>query len=96
MSIDAKNFLVSKHQVLRLLGVTGALLLIPLIAMQITNEVSWKVGDFIVAAALLVSFGYSYELLSKLFPGKRSQLLIIVTVLLLLVLTWSILAVDLV
>jgi hypothetical protein len=36
---------------------TAALLLIPLVAMQFSAEVSWSVGDFVVAAALLFTAG---------------------------------------
>lgn len=36
---------------------TGMLLLIPLVAMQFTDEVSWTPGDFIVAAGLLFGAG---------------------------------------
>jgi hypothetical protein len=33
------------------------ILLIPLIAMQLTDEVNWTVLDFVVAAALLFCYG---------------------------------------
>jgi len=42
---------------LRVAAVTAALLLIPLIAMSLTDEVAWKPGDFAVAAVLLFASG---------------------------------------
>jgi hypothetical protein len=38
------------------------LLLLPLIAMQFTDEVVWGVADFVVFAALLLAVGVPYEL----------------------------------
>lgn len=40
------------------------LLVMPLIAMQFTNAVAWSVGDFIIAAVLLIGAGTLYEILS--------------------------------
>jgi len=37
--------------------ITGALLLVPLIAMHFTDEVSWGPGDFLVAGFLLFGAG---------------------------------------
>lgn len=87
---------ISKQQLARIVIITITLLLIPLIAMQFPNEVSWQVGDFLVAGILLIAFGYCYELLIKLLPGSRRQVLIAVTLLLILLLIWSILAVDII
>ncbi|XWN36798.1 MAG: hypothetical protein ROO71_12655 [Balneola sp.] len=47
---------LKKHLVLVAMG-TGALLLIPLIAMQFTTEVAWTLFDFIFAAVLLFGTG---------------------------------------
>lgn len=36
-------------------------LLVPLVAMQVTDEVSWTVSDFVFAGALLLGAGLAYE-----------------------------------
>ncbi len=41
------------------------LLLLPLIAMQFTDEVNWTPGDFLVAGALLLGVGITYELVAR-------------------------------
>ena len=43
-------------------GAAAILLLIPLVAMQFTDEVAWGVEDFAAIGALLVGVGATYEL----------------------------------
>lgn len=40
--------------------VTGVLLMIPLVAMQFTQEVMWTLGDFIFAAVMIFGTGLTY------------------------------------
>jgi hypothetical protein len=40
----------------------GLILLVPLVAMQFTDEVNWDVADFVIASALLIGVGVLYEL----------------------------------
>jgi hypothetical protein len=42
--------------------VAALILLLPLVAMQFTDEVSWDVADFAFAAVLLLGVGVPYEL----------------------------------
>ena len=42
------------------------ILLLPLLAMQITDEVVWDLADFAVAGALLVGTGLTYELAARM------------------------------
>lgn len=41
-------------------SIAAGLLLLPLLAMQVTDEVDWNRADFAVAAALLVGVGATY------------------------------------
>ena len=43
-------------------AVAALILLLPLVAMQFTDEVNWSVGDFVFAGALLIGTGIIYEL----------------------------------
>lgn len=47
-----------------LAAVTLAILLIPLVAMQYTNEVVWTPGDFIFAGSMLFGTGLAYKLIT--------------------------------
>ncbi|MEX0721278.1 MAG: hypothetical protein WD059_11460 [Balneolaceae bacterium] len=44
---------------------TGALLMIPLIAMQYTDEVVWTLSDFIFAGTLLFGTGFTYKFITR-------------------------------
>ena len=44
---------------------TALILLTPLIAMQFTDEVNWTVGDFVIAGAMLLGAGVTYELAAR-------------------------------
>lgn len=54
----------------KILLASAAVLLIPLVAMQLTSEVVWSVADFVSAWVLLVSFGVC---LSIAFDHTASQ-----------------------
>jgi len=64
--------------------------------MQFTDEVAWRVFDFVVASLLLFGAGLIYVLLTANVASLRHKLLIGAIVLILLVLIWAELAVDLI
>lgn len=76
-----------------LLSVTF-LLLIPLVAMQFTNEVNWTLSDFGIAGILLFGTGLLAELALRVFPWKTYRLAVCGGLLLLLCLVWLELAVG--
>jgi hypothetical protein len=53
---------------------TGLILLIPLIAMQITNKVRWDGTDFLVMGALLLGTGSMFVLVSRKVAHQRRLL----------------------
>jgi hypothetical protein len=78
-----------------LLGValaTGLLLLIPAIAMQFTREVSWGLGDFAVAAALLFAAGTLIVIAARGLKNRAHRALAIASVGAGLLLVWAELA----
>lgn len=46
-------------------SLAGAVLLVPLIAMQFTNDVVWTLGDFLFFGALIGMIGAGYEVLAR-------------------------------
>lgn len=48
---------------------TALILMVPLVAMQFTEEVDWNIPDFIVMGALLFGTGFSFVLLTRSAPN---------------------------
>jgi hypothetical protein len=71
-----------------------ALLLIPLIAMNFTSEVNWKIFDFLAAGILLVGTGISLEFILRKIKTKRNRIILIAGLFLALILVWAELAVG--
>lgn len=42
-----------------------SILMIPLVAMQFTNEVNWSLSDFIIMGIILFSIGLAYEFIAR-------------------------------
>lgn len=55
--------------------VTVLILLIPLLAMQFTNEVNWGIVDFMVMGLLLFSMASSFVLVARKIPPKRRTII---------------------
>jgi peptidoglycan/LPS O-acetylase OafA/YrhL len=74
--------------------VVALLLLMPLIAMQFTDEVNWTLFDFIVAGVLLLGTGLMCELVMRKVKKIRLRIAICVALLIMLLLIWAELAVG--
>ena len=53
---------------------TAAILLMPLIAMQITTEIAWGSTDFIVMGSLIVGLSSLFVLVARKLPIKQGLL----------------------
>jgi len=82
--------------VTRVALVTVCLLLIPLVAMQFTDEVVWNLTDFVVAGALLFGSGLIYELVASKAGGITYRAAIGIAVAAAVTLVWVNLAVGLI
>lgn len=85
--------MINKSQQKILIAV-AAILSIPLVAMQITNEVNWSLTDFIIMGILLTITGFSCEYIYRSIPNKKHKFAVIAGILILLVLIWIELAVG--
>ncbi len=77
-----------------ILVIASLLLLIPLVAMQFSDEVDWDLRDFIIAGILLYGTGMLLELVLQKFKSKLSRIIFCGLVLLILFLIWAELAVG--
>jgi len=80
---------------IRILPINGLLLLIPLIAMQLTNEVNWSFFDFIIMGALLTIIGLLIGIILQKVKNSKNRLILIVTIIMMFFLIWAELAVGL-
>ena len=70
------------------------LLLVPLIAMQFSNEVNWTLFDFVVAGSLLLGTGLMCELVLRTVKKRPYRLAICIVMLAICFLVWIELAVG--
>ncbi len=86
--------LAPNQRLFALLGIVAFLLLIPLIAMQFTLEVDWKLADFVIVGTLLLGTGLLCELVLRKVSKTSHRWLICGLLLAMLVLIWLELAVG--
>lgn len=77
-----------------IIGIIALVLLIPLIAMQFTSEVSWTLPDFIIAGVLLFSATLVIDFVHRKLKKSEYRMLIIIGVIILFLLIWAELAVG--
>jgi len=79
---------------LTILAVAIALLFIPLLAMNFTNEVNWSFFDFVVVGTLLVGTGLILEFILRKIKKLRYRILFGIVLFLVLFIVWAELAVG--
>ena len=81
----------------RLFGIVisvAVILLIPLIAMQFSDEVNWKLADFVIAGILLLGTGLACEFILRKVKNKDNRIALCVAIIIVLLLIWAELAVG--
>lgn len=86
--MNINNILISKKSVYIVFFIVCLLLSLPLIAMQFTHEVNWKISDFLLAGVLLSFFGYLYEVLTKTSQNKIKKIVIGLMVFCVFIFVW--------
>ena len=90
-----KAFIIMQNKRLIIIVLTSVIiLLIPLIAMQFTDEVNWSLFDFIIAGALLLGTGLMCELAIRRINKIKYRIAICLALLVVLLLIWAELAVG--
>jgi hypothetical protein len=77
-------------------GTAAALILLPLLAMQVTDEVDWDLADFAFAGALLVGVGVTYELAARMTASRAYRAAVGVALGAAFILVWMNLAVGII
>lgn len=77
-----------------ILSIAGLILLLPMVAMQLTNEVNWTVFDFVVAGILFFGTGGVIEFALRKIKVVNQRFWIVLGILFVLFLIWAELAVG--
>ncbi len=93
MTSETTDSLYRTNAYLRVALVTAGILLVPLVAMQFTEEVSWDGTDFIVMGILLSGLGSLFVLIASRAQRKYRTLIVVCLATLFLFL-WAELAVG--
>ena len=81
---------------LRIVLITAAILLVPLVAMQFTREVDWTLSDFVIMGVLLMSTGLLFDLAARKIRSRRNRLITIGVIAFGFLFVWAELAVGIV
>lgn len=74
--------------------IVALILLIPLIAMQFTDEVNWTLFDFSVAAVILLCTGWAIDLVIRKVKSSTYRIILSLAIIAILFLIWAELAVG--
>ena len=74
---------------IRILPIVGLLLLIPLIAMQLTNEVNWSFFDFIIMGTMLTIAGSLIEITLNKFKTSKYRIVFTGIIVIIFLLIWA-------
>ena len=80
---------ILKNRFFRIALITCLLLLVPLIAMQFTNEVNWGIMDFLLGGFLLFCLGISLDIIIRKFSKPTYQIGLVIILLILFLLVWA-------
>ncbi len=85
---------MDKKRLLIITAIVAAILLIPLIAMQFTDEVNWNLGDFLIGGSLLFALSLLIDVVVRKIKQSPYRFIIIATILVVFILIWAELAVG--
>ena len=83
------------NMMIKILPIVGLLLSIPLIAMQLTDEVNWSFFDFIIMGVMLSITGLAIGIIIKKIKYYKYRNIFITIIVMIFLLTWAELGVGL-
>jgi hypothetical protein len=88
--------MIENKRIIRLLVVVALILMIPLVAMQFTDEVDWTLSDFVGMGMLLLGAGLTYEFIARRASDTKYRIAVGIAVATGLILIWMNLAVGII
>lgn len=80
--------------IIRSVLIAQLILLVPLVAMQFSDEWDWNLGDFIIVGILLAGVGVAYQMVISGWKNNSRQVVIGALIAVTMVLLWIELAVG--
>lgn len=81
-------------RILIIVLIVGALLLIPFIGMQFSEDVDWSGFDFLIMGILLLATGLLIDLALRKIPDTKNRIIVSGIILVVFLLVWAELAVG--
>lgn len=81
-------------RILSIALMVGALLLIPFIGMQFSEDVDWSGFDFLIMGILLLATGLLIDLALRKIPDTKNRIIVSGIILVVFLLVWAELAVG--
>lgn len=82
------------RKIILLIAIVLGILMVPLIGMQLTDQVSWSLFDFVIAGLLLFFTGLLIIIFLRKVRNKKSRIALILGLLLIMLIIWAELAVG--
>lgn len=92
MRTKSTNLTNQNQDIINVFVVTGIILLIPVIGMQVSTEWDWSLSDFVIIGFLLISAGLSYVFAARRLKNHSFILGFVIALAVLLI--WAELAVG--
>jgi hypothetical protein len=80
---------VNNKILIRISLVTSLILVVPFVVMQFTDEVNWKLIDFVVAGVLLFGAGFLFEFIAGNRDEVKYRVLVGLVIALVIFLVWA-------
>ena len=77
------------NMMIKILPIVGLLLSIPLIAMQLTDEVNWSFFDFIIMGVMLSITGLAIGIIIKTIKNYKYRNIFIAIIIMIFLLIWA-------
>ena len=90
------NIITPNKNILRIVVVTALILLIPLVAMQFSNDVNWGIEDFVMMSILLMGAGLAFDFTMRKTAHLTHRAVIGGGLLIAFLLVWAQLAVGII
>lgn len=88
--------MIRQKSTILILGIIAIILLVPLVAMQVSTNVNWSVGDFVVAAALLLGVGFGCRFILQKNIKTQFKIMACIALVLMLAVVWAEIAVGII